>query len=310
MSSLAERFVHHPRHERCFFNKAAHKFYVDGKPWSGVHRPLKKCFFPYSNSELACNQRTHTESKETKKATRLKGSKRGSMIHHQLEAWIECENGKSKKSFASRIKKPHPFTIKVINACKEAGVKLLCAERIIFDEDLGIATSIDAVGVSIATGRLVLIELKTGFEGYAHVPQSGGTKSKTNPHPGKMAPPLQEWPDSASNQWELQNLVMNLIVQKWYGVAAQDLISVVLWAHDSGCGFRFISKAAEALANPIYSALMHRPRKQLKAAAAAKPKKPRAPKKPRQPGVRGKKLQGTQPRGRGGKGKRRPLTKV
>jgi len=255
---MADAFFQHPRHKRASWDDTNSRFVIDNKPqFEGLLDPLKRNFYSNYDSKIAWENRTDKSvTKKRKRASskgKDKGSKkkkfkkgslkkrkphyatygqgRGRKLHKQIEMFVECETGVCKKTFKSRVKNIEDAVLAVIEQIKADKLEPWKSEVVIFDEKLGIATRIDLTCKHIPTGKLVTIELKFGFEGYANVST------------GKMFSPLHKWPNHAANQWQLQKLMEVHMMIRYYGCKTETLMPWIWWVNfDTDAGKYVVTK--------------------------------------------------------------------
>jgi len=170
----------------------------------------------------------------------LKGFSLGNIVHDELCSWSRSQN-------QEEWIKNHPvlntYTIKIMRCLKLLKIEPLYGEWPIFDEGIPYATSIDMVGVSgTADGSLVLIEIKTGYEGYFS--QSNGCMTRT---------PLKRVPNSPKNQAFLQCLMAMLTLKHRYGI--QKMFGIVIRVDDKGVDVEPIPDPFLKKSDSIYKAV-------------------------------------------------------
>ena len=87
---------------------------------------------------------------------------RGTKIHEQLNDYILFD----KPNFLKKHINIHPWTKKIFGFIKSKGWCPLVGEFNLYDPALNMGTSVDIVFVSMDTGHLILLEIKTGYNGY------------------------------------------------------------------------------------------------------------------------------------------------
>jgi hypothetical protein len=99
-----------------------------------------------------------------KKPGRGSGMARGRLVDHEIQRWVE--NSKGIAVNASNITKTfHPFSRAFIALTQRLRLTPVSTQVVVRDETCNIATLVDAVFLN-SSGRVVVVELKTGFEGY------------------------------------------------------------------------------------------------------------------------------------------------
>lgn len=96
-----------------------------------------------------------------------KGMARGRLVDNQIQKWIKhalC----LEPSRQFKTKKLHLFARAFIELTKKLDWKPIGTQVVVRDERCNIATLVDSVFVN-AKGQVVVVELKTGFDGYNDV---------------------------------------------------------------------------------------------------------------------------------------------
>ena len=88
------------------------------------------------------------------------GFARGRLVDREVQRWIQAGGGRVKKSA-----KLHLFSRAFIALTRRLELTPLAAQVVVRDEKCDIGTLVDGVFLN-ASGRVVVVELKTGFEGY------------------------------------------------------------------------------------------------------------------------------------------------
>jgi len=149
---------------------------------------------------------------------RVKGITLGNIVHSELCAWARA---KSNAEWRKTHQTPNMYTVKIIRTLKMIQIEPLYGEWPVFS-DWGIATGIDIVGASAQYGgKLVLIEVKTGYEGYFTRGNAGMTRS-----------PMKRVLNSPMNQAFLQCLTARAILEYDYGISG--VIGIVLHVTSKG----------------------------------------------------------------------------
>ncbi len=136
------------------------------KPVAGLLPVLKECFWkdfdptkiiPYSSGGNGSggNRISHGKGK-------FYGSIRGTVIHEQIHDYILFDM----PNFLKKYSKVHEWTDKIMKAIRSNGWKPIISEFDVYDASIQMATSIDIVCVEKDTGKIICIELKTGYKGY------------------------------------------------------------------------------------------------------------------------------------------------
>ena len=147
-----------------------------------------------------------SKSKPSKKRKRGDGGKeRGKRVDEELSRYVLDQV--ERKTY-------HLYTIKCIRALKHWGYQPSTCQVNIYDEDIGIATAIDCLVLN-RKKEMVLLEIKTGFEGY----HDESTHFMTKPLTGIANTP--------KNQHFLQLLFMCIMLDKKYGISLYERAYVI-----------------------------------------------------------------------------------
>lgn len=153
------------------------------------------------------------------KCKRIKGFTLGTVVHEELCDWARM---KSKTTWKRKHPNPNTYTVKVIRALNMMKLEPLFGEWPIYDEHIPYATSIDMVCASgTEKGRLVLVELKTGYQGYFNKGSDMMTRT-----------PLKRVPNSPLNQAYLQCLMAKATLESLYGL--NKVYGLVIRVHERG----------------------------------------------------------------------------
>lgn len=105
--------------------------------------------------------------------------------------------------------KVDPYAVAAIGALLNDGYRPLATQVRLYDESTKVSTYADIMGIHVASGKIFLAELKTGFEvGYHSACPSQPT----------MEPPLVDISAASANQHQLQVGIMAEFCVKNYGV--------------------------------------------------------------------------------------------
>lgn len=177
-------------------------FYPDYKPPSTRGRPTNGRGRNNRNNDIrrASGKQVLAERASD---TRIRGLTLGTQVHAEVCDWAQTQKVSSWKQ---KHPMPNAYTVAVIRALNALQLEPLAGEVAIFDESVPFATSIDLVCASAEGGKLVLVELKTGYEGYF---------TEGNGHMTKQ--PLTRYKNSPLNQAMLQCLIAAIVLEKKYG---------------------------------------------------------------------------------------------
>jgi hypothetical protein len=253
-------FANHPRNLNVgFVPLEEHYQYVDPvtnklRRAKGITKLLKDTFYKDFKPVYAPSPSTNRKKKRMKRGVkltgqqllaqkladdRIKGLKLGTTVHQELCDWARLP---SIEAWRCKHPRPNMYTVKVIRALHRLRIEPLYGEWPIF-ADWGIATGIDIVGASADyRGRLVLIEVKTGYEGYFK--RGNGNMTRT---------PMKRVINSPMNQALLQCLIGRAILEREYGI--EGVIGIVIRVHREGVNVYPIPETFLRRQNTIYRAL-------------------------------------------------------
>lgn len=238
-----EKFADSERNKNVAFIKSTETFQyvIPGKATpvtaKGITKIIKAAYFdnyvpvaPSSSSNFKKNKRkkqrqrnkgktAHQILQDRLKNKRIKGFTLGNVVHEELCDWARMKN---KNTWKRKHPNPNTYTVKVIRALKMMKLEPLFGEWPIYDENIPYATSIDMVCASgTEKGRLVLIELKTGYQGYFNKGNQMMTRS-----------PLKRVPNSPLNQAYIQCLMAKATLESLYGL--NKVYGLVVRVHERG----------------------------------------------------------------------------
>jgi hypothetical protein len=190
--------------------------------YPGLTKKLKRVFYPeieenpMKKNKQNSAQRKHAYYKASKQERSCPkyGKDHGKQVHQELELYtnmLSC--GKKIKDFTKSVPIPDPCTIRIITMCARKGWYPLVAEQMIWDEDMRVATAIDMIVTDVTTGKLILLELKTGYEGEEYGP---------HPSDGKFPEPLNDITNCPMFRHMLQVTSMLSILYRKYKVTIDD----------------------------------------------------------------------------------------
>jgi hypothetical protein len=233
-STVARRLVKHPRNARILNTKGAY-YYLDKnevyQPLSGLLPRLHATFYPTTDiyrlikqpKELGIQKRkrqkrgTAKHDKHFKKPKgRYYGKIRGTIVHQELADLVLM----NVKTFLKKHGSMHSYTHKIMTFILEKMKwRLLRAEFDIFDEVLGIGTSVDLVAVT-TEGKLVLIEVKCGYAEYF------------DHYQGQMLRSMHKLTDSPHHQANLQIISAALIIARHHQIPLDEMLLYVIRVDD------------------------------------------------------------------------------
>lgn len=123
----------------------------------GITAVIKAKFFPdYAFRPSACNIAPPKHVHNSKN-----GMSRGRLVDGQIQKWIKSRNDIIKKKPPTM----HLFARAFVELTKKLKLTPIGTQIVVRDERCDIATLVDSVFIN-SKGRVVIVELKTGFEGY------------------------------------------------------------------------------------------------------------------------------------------------
>lgn len=210
------RLLKNDRNKRIVNTKGAY-YYLNAQGkyvvLSGLLPRLRKTFFPDTNifnllkkPKIAGITKKRRHNKQKKKTKEAKGwhygKIRGTVVHQELEDFILLD----RKNFLKKHGSLHHLTHKLLHFIIETMKwQPLRSEFNIFDEDLGIGTSVDFIGAN-EKGELVLVEVKCGFTDYFDRSQ------------GLMLRSLHKLSDSPHHQANLQIIAAALLIMRHHAI--------------------------------------------------------------------------------------------
>lgn len=166
--------MYHERNKQVFFSSGAY-YMRDNKGklrvLSGLLPALKRCFWDKHDyfkvigeiTKIARNN--HKSVKSDHSFGRFFGSVRGSVIHEQLNDFLLLD----KKNFFKKYNNLHPWASEIINLILDNKWIPIVSEFDIFDSKLIIGTSVDMLAFDPRTGKIIAIEVKTGYKNHFEI---------------------------------------------------------------------------------------------------------------------------------------------
>jgi hypothetical protein len=179
---------------------------------SGLLPRLRSVFWQHSNYFRQLKAATRVNDGGVKKSKGKHGGKiTGSRVHKQMRDVTVLDAKNFAKQYRSDL---HPYC-RALLCClvEQCHWSPFLAEHDIYDEELGIGTSVDGIFVN-SEGQLQLLEYKTGYRDYFETPD------------GEMKGALQGLPNTVLNQATLQIMTAALILEKRYDIP---LSAMNLW---------------------------------------------------------------------------------
>lgn len=208
------------------FRVRQRKQVTGGKIFSGLTKTMAKCFYPHSADEMPADREKRRSkrggppnlAKRLKSTCKTHGKEHGSVVHKQIEEFTDTLIGKlSLEHFEIRNPNPDRCFKKFIRLCSIKGWVPVASELAIYDEDLGVATSVDVLVLDSNTAEMIVIELKTSYE---------STCYQSHPSDAAMTGPLSFLKDCPLNRALLQVFVSGVIIEKNYRVVPDKLAVV------------------------------------------------------------------------------------
>jgi hypothetical protein len=232
-----DRLLKHPRNEQ-IVRMPARGFAVcpsaHGKhylPYQGLTKRLRELFWPDTEEDprrrdpaehkrrsvlagpTAMRQHKGTQKRECSRW----GSDHGTRVHGELESFTNClrELGTEKGTalFNRKHADPDPCTVYLVDYCARHQWLPLAAEFMLWDEVARVATSADLLVMDCRANRLVLVELKTGYEDEEYGPL---------PSDPTFCAPLDRLTNCPLNRHQLQLLAMCLMLRRRYNLAIDE----------------------------------------------------------------------------------------
>jgi hypothetical protein len=244
----ANHLYHHERNKRIINTSGAY-YYLDKQNkyqvLSGLRPRLHLVFWPNSNyyqmmkrskshitekkkakkkasrREYASIKKSQNEKEKEKKAKKenrgqFGGLICGNQVHTQMKDFVMLD----KRNFKKKHKTLHPYCTKIMDALiRRLKLKVFLSEADIYDECLGIGTSIDMICLD-KEGLLEIIELKTGYKTYYDCED------------GKMLRSLSAMRNTIQNQSVIQVLVGAVILHRAFGIPLSQMRLKVIRVDD------------------------------------------------------------------------------
>lgn len=252
----------HDRHKRIVNTSGAY-YYMDKlnkyRSLSGLRPRLGLTYWPNSSyyqmmkgqsggggggTKLKREKNKRNKEKVTKKEShgRFGGLIRGVHVHAQLRDFVVLD----KKNFKKKYKELHSYCSKILSAIiGRLNLKVFISELDIYDESLGIGTSLDMVCLD-KDGKLGILEFKTGH-----------TKSFDCPD-GKMQLTLKDMRNTIQNQSIMQVFTGALILHRAYQIPLDQMKLYVIRVDDESLDIIPVqSEFLEKMATPVYNDLLN-----------------------------------------------------
>lgn len=208
----ARKLLRHGRNQ-LVKNTSSCYYYLDRenkyRRLQGLLPRLKACYWPESNY-FKTRKRVGTTPKKVgaggARKGRFQGVIKGVKVHRELKDFVQLDAKNFKKIHNKFL---HNYSARILNAIvNRMGWQPFLPEFDIFDENLGIGTSVDMICLD-KEGNLILLEFKTGYSGYFEESD------------GFMKSALAKLPNTVLNQATLQVVSAGLILERCYQVAPE-----------------------------------------------------------------------------------------
>lgn len=173
---------------------------------------------------------------------RFGGLIRGVHVHTQLKDFVVLDQ----KNFKKKHEELHPYCTKIMQAIiGRLNLKVFISELDVYDENIGIATSIDMIGLD-QDGKLGILEFKTGY------------KTSFDCHDGNMQFSLSNMRNTLQNQSIVQVLTGAIILHRAFGIPLDQMKLHVLRVDDETLDIIPVpDEFLEKMATPIYNDLLN-----------------------------------------------------
>jgi len=298
-NNACTRAMHHALRETGVFNKTIKKFVVtnpklhDGKPtqYRGLLSPLqeamdllartlpadeksaralvRKSYAPLWAENLRwAPVRVRHAPLTTAEGLVLTGRQHGSIVHKQLEQFVDVYGSFSKhkgllNSFRDVVPTPDPCVFAIMNYCGAMRWIPLASEYTVYCPELQIATAADLLVYELESKRLILLEIKTGvpappsMETMVASARAGAQKSTQLVH---WPPPLNlaPLPLSKFTMHQLQLLGTYMLLRAWgIEIHAAHLLYVSHAGGDTVRTFRLQQRFVRRYMSAVRSVLHH-----------------------------------------------------
>lgn len=184
-------------------------------PDINIYNLLKKPKSPILKTSKKKKRGAPKKPKESKGS--FYGRIQGTVVHQEIEDFLFYDS----KNFRKKHPSIHIYTHRILKFILETmGWTLLRSEFDIYDQTLRIGTSFDIIAVT-KEGKLVLIEVKTGFTDYF------------DRDDGQMLGVLHKLTNSPHNQANIQLITGALLVVKNHQIALDNLLLYVIRVDDN-----------------------------------------------------------------------------
>jgi hypothetical protein len=170
-----------------------------------------------------------------------KGMRRGTLVDVQVRDAVDAlAAGVPFK----KTKKTHPLTVKFMSALDVLGLDPVATQTKVGDRGERLATAVDLVARDRKTDRVVLIELKCGFNNYMDTST------------GRMKHELKAYPNSPRFQHQLQLAVTTELFVRTFGIRPKT--AYVLTANDHGVAYHELEESFRRAAPAVMARVADR----------------------------------------------------
>jgi hypothetical protein len=196
------------------------------KVYPGIHDRLQSVFYPEvsenpiekskRNKELGGRKPLNKNLKSGMKTPCSKsGSNHGTMVHNQIDRLTRVMNRQGNFDYYLKQKEEVDHcVISFVDLCIKKGWFPLASEFIIYDEDIDVATAIDLLVVDILRWKLIMIEIKTGYEDEEY---------GLHPNDTKFSRVITDLTNCPLNRHLLQLVTMDMMLRVKYDVIVDEL---------------------------------------------------------------------------------------
>ena len=166
--------MYHERNKQVFFSSGAY-YMRDNKGklrvLSGLLPALRRCFWPKYDYFKVIGEITKIAKSKGKSVQsghtfgRFYGNIRGSAIHEQLNDFLLLD----KKNFFKKHCNLHPWAREIVNLILDNKWIPIVSEFDVFDSKLIIGTSCDMICFDPRSGKIIAIEIKTGYKNHFEI---------------------------------------------------------------------------------------------------------------------------------------------
>lgn len=237
------------RHERnkLMVNTEGAYYYIDAQKkyrlLQGLLPKLKSVYWPESNYfKLRKGAARQKSGKSKGRGGKFQGLVRGTKIHKELKHFLQLDQ----KNYKKLHRTLHDFSARILKTLMgRMKLKPFLPEFDIFDESIGIGTSIDMICLD-QDGMLVLLEFKTGYKGYFQACD------------GFMRHSLARLKNTAQNQATLQLTSAALILERKYQVPLDRMKLYIMRVDDEALDIipverEFVRKIGPSIYNDLLS---------------------------------------------------------